>query len=371
MIDRLSALGEVFSLHGTFIRNVFFGGMLSILSACSPPPPRAFATASAPIDQIPESLVGVTDDRARFREIYCEVLEARELEQPDYRSCDVALTRVADEKPGSGEVVQLGQSHRHLKVFFVPGIGWDCFSDWLAPAATAVSHIKALGYDFELVPIEGLSSSSRNARIIRDTVLQSVNDVPGERAILIGYSKGSPDILEAVTAYPELRTHVSAVVSIAGAVWGSPLATKAQQSHLTPLRNWPGATCSAGDGGGLNSLTPSTRAKWMAENPLPSHIRYYSIVTLPDLQNISAILRPGFVQLAKLDARNDGQLLLFDQFIPGSTFLGYLNADHWAATLPIARSHGFIGRTFVNRNAYPREALLEAILRSVEEDLGH
>lgn len=369
MTNRFSALGEVFNLHFSLFKTLCLGAVLSILCSCSPPPPRPFTTDAAPLDQIPKSLIGVTDDRARFREIYCEVLEAHELEQPDYRPCDVALTRVADEKPGSGQAVQLGQSHTRLKVFFVPGVGWDCFSDWLAPDATAVDHIKGLGHDFELVPIEGLSSSRRNARIIRDTVLQSVRDGAGGRAVLIGYSKGAPDVLEAVTAYPELETHVAAVVSIAGAVWGSPLANEVKQSHLTPLRNWPGATCSAGDGGVLESLTPTTREKWMAENQLPSGIRYYSVAALPDPQNISTILQPGFVQLAKLDARNDSQLLLFDQFVPGSTFLAYLNADHWAVALPIARSHRFLGQTFVNRNAYPREALLEAILRSVEEDL--
>jgi hypothetical protein len=320
------------------------------------------------MDQIPESLVGVTDDRARFREIYCEVLEARKLEQPDYRSCDVALTRVADEKPGARQTVQLGRSNARLKVFFVPGIGWDCFSDWLAPPASTVNHIKNLGYDFELVPIEGLSSSGRNARIIRDTVLQSAHVGAHGSAILIGYSKGSPDVLEAVTVYPELRAHVAAVVSISGAVWGSPLAKGVKQSYLAPLRHWPGATCSAGDGGGLESLTPAIREEWMAENRLPSGIRYYSLVTLPDPNNISAILKLSFGQLAEVDARNDSQLVFSDQFIPGSTFLAYLNADHWAAALPIARSHSLLGRTFVNRNAYPREALLEAILRSVEED---
>ncbi|MEE4188337.1 MAG: hypothetical protein V2I76_07805 [Roseobacter sp.] len=367
--NRFYALVNVFCLHRTIIKALCLGGLLSVLFACSQPPLRPFAIDAAPMDQTPKSLIGVTDDRARFREIYCEVLETRNLEQPDYRPCDVALTRVADEKPGLGQAVPLGQSYKRLKVFFVPGIGWDCFSEWLAPAATAVDHIESLGYDFELVPIEGLSSSGRNARIIRDTVLQSLNDAGDARAILVGYSKGSPDVLQAVTTYPELRTHVAAVVSIAGAVWGSPLANNAKQSHLTPLRNWPGATCSAGDGGALDSLTPQTRNEWMAENPLPSEIRYYSLVALPDRQNISAILKPGFAHLAKSDPRNDSQLMLFDQFVPGSKFLAYLNADHWAVALPIAQSRPFIGNTFVNRNAYPREALLEAILRSIEEDL--
>ena len=38
--------------------------------------------------------------------------------------------------------------------------------------------------------------------------------------------------------------------------------------------------------------------------------------------------------------------------------------------MPIARSHDTIASLFVTQNAYPREALIEAVLRFVEEDLA-
>jgi hypothetical protein len=38
--------------------------------------------------------------------------------------------------------------------------------------------------------------------------------------------------------------------------------------------------------------------------------------------------------------------------------------------VPIARAHSTIGSWFVTQNAYPREALLEALLRFIEEDLA-
>jgi hypothetical protein len=47
-----------------------------------------------------------------------------------------------------------------------------------------------------------------------------------------------------------------------------------------------------------------------------------------------------------------------------------LNADHWAVAVPISRTHPMITSMFVTQNAYPREALLEALLRFVEEDLA-
>jgi hypothetical protein len=55
--------------------------------------------------------------------------------------------------------------------------------------------------------------------------------------------------------------------------------------------------------------------------------------------------------------------------VPGGTLLGYLNADHWALAVPFGRTHSTLASLLVTHNAYPREALVEAILRFVEEDL--
>ena len=38
--------------------------------------------------------------------------------------------------------------------------------------------------------------------------------------------------------------------------------------------------------------------------------------------------------------------------------------------VPIARSHSFVGSTFVDTNDYRREVLIEAVLRFLEEDLA-
>jgi hypothetical protein len=46
-----------------------------------------------------------------------------------------------------------------------------------------------------------------------------------------------------------------------------------------------------------------------------------------------------------------------------------VNADHWAVSVAIARSHPVVGSTLVTRSDYPREALAEAVLRFIEEDL--
>jgi hypothetical protein len=342
----------------------------SLLGACANRPLVPYSTETPPLVLVPATQAGIVDKRARFREIYSAVLEAHGRALPDYRSCEEALSRVGTEPTGTGRAVDLGPSKRHLVAAIVPGIGYECFEKWLEPPGTAAKHVRTQGFDQVVIKVDGLSSCANNARQIRDALMAMPADNGPPRIVLIGYSKGAPDILEAIVTYPEIRSRVAAVVSAAGAIGGSPLANNAEQYQADLLRHFPGATCTSGDGGGVASLRPSVRRAWLAENPLPAELRYYSVVTFPKPERISQVLQSSYGKLASIDGRNDSQVIFYDEVIPGSTLMGYLNADHWAVAVPIARSHETIGGLFVTQNAYPREALLEAMLRFVEEDLG-
>ncbi len=339
-----------------------------IVSACGTAPLSPYSKDSPPLVLVPASQAGVVDQRGRFREIFCAILATRGQTLPDYRPCEDALVQVGAEPEGTGKRVELGQSRRQLVAAIVPGIGWDCFSTWLNPKNTSGKHVRQFGYDLIILKVDGLSSSANNARQIRDALNKMASEGRDADLVLIGYSKGISDILEAIVAYPEIRKQVAAVISAAGAVGGSPLANDATQSQLELLRHWPGANCSVGDGGAVESLKPTRRKTWLAHHPLPDEIPYYSLVTYPNPERISTVLISSYKKLSRVDARNDSQVLFYDQVIPGSTLLGYVNADHWALTVPIARSHSMLGATFVDQNHYPREALLEALLRFVEED---
>jgi hypothetical protein len=229
-----------------------------ILSACAPPL-VPYSVDTPPLVLVPASVAGVQDKRGRFREIFCQVLEARGSGLPDYRPCDEALTRVGAEPAGTGEGVELGPSRRRLIAALVPGVGWDCFADWLELQGSVTTHVRQFGYDQITLTVDGLSA-------------------PRRCAVLLG---------------------------------GDVSATRA---------HFPGAL------GRLHKLS-------------------------------------------RVDARNDSQVLFYNQVIPGSTLVGYLNADHWALAVPVSRSHPWLGSTLLNHNGYPREALLEALLRFVEWDL--
>jgi hypothetical protein len=199
--------------------------------------------------------------------------------------------------------------------------------------------------------------------------MDHATELQPEQLVLIGYSKGAPDLLEAVVTYPEIRPYIGAVVSVAGAVGGSPLANSAKESDLGLLKHIPKSECTTGDGHAVESLRPAVRRQWLQDNPLPDSIRYYSLVTLPMPGQVSSILNGTYKKLSAIDPRNDSQVIFYDQIIPGSTLLGYLNADHWAIAVPVEESHPFIGRHFVDKNNYPRKAVFEAVLRFIEEDM--
>ena len=352
------------------LKNLIIGVLLAgALVACSSKPLVPYSTQTPPLALVPVAAAGVDDERGRFREIFCTVLEERGEQLPDYRPCARALTRLGVEPAGTGAPVYLGPSRQALLVGVVPGVGWECIEGWLDYDESAPLHLGSQGFTSFRIKVDGLSGTETNARQIRDAILALPPEDQDRPLVLIGYSKGAPDILQAIVTYPELAQRVTAVVSAGGAIGGSPLALDADQKDLGIMKHVPKSECTDGDGGALASMRPLNRQTWMASNPLPQNLKYYSLVTLPSPDRISSIMDGTYKKLARIDPRNDGQLLFYDQIIPNSTLLAYINADHWAVAVPIARSHTFIGSTLVNKNDYPREAMIEALLRFIEEDL--
>ena len=333
----------------------------------------ACATTGVPYstDIAPDIHAGLQDKRARFRETYCAVLEAHGHALPDYRPCEEALTRVGDEPVGAGRPSNSVRRNGTWSRRWSPASDTSASRSGSRRRARRQSTCASIGYDLTLLKVDALSGTETNARQIRDAIMAMPFDATAPpRLVLIGYSKGAPDILEAIVTYPEIRSRVAAVLSAAGSIRGSALADDAEQYQADMLQHFPGATCGPGDGGGVESLRPATRKAWLAQHPLPRDVHYYSLATFPQPERISSILKSSYKKLARIDARNDSQVIFYDQLVPGSTLVGYLNADHWAVAVPISRSHPMIGSMFVTQNAYPREALLEALLRFLEEDLS-
>ena len=354
-------------------RQIVFWALLNTVLAsalgCAPKPMISYTADTPPLILAPASAAAVVDGRSRFREIYCAITSQRGREMPDYRPCEEALVRLENEAPPTDAPVNLGVSDVPLRVMVVLGVGAKCVENFIDFQRTVPDHLARFGHEVDIIDVEALSSCSRNAGIIRDAVMALPESKEDRRLVLVGYSKGAPDILEAIATYPELQQRVTAVVSIAGAVGGTPMANTVEQSTLNLVQYFPDAECEPGDQGALESLKPEVRKRWLATHALPASIRYYSLVTYPDADHISTILKSSHTKLSQVDSRNDSQMIFYDQLIPGSVLLGYLNADHWAVAIPINRSHPFISAYFVDKNAFPREILAEALVRFIVEDM--
>jgi hypothetical protein len=318
----------------------------------------------------PRGDLHATDGRAVFRSIFCAINETRGPDLPDHRACSDALRTLSLEQEVVPRDFPARQKVQPISILVVPGFGHECFSDFVGGDGALKAYVESLGHTVNRVDVKGLASSEENAGIIRDSVLRNPKVPDDERLVMIGYSKGANDILAALALYPEVADRVSAVVSVSGAIGGSPLSLHARDWTLGLLAALPGVDCEVPEDTALASLNPATRRAWLADHPLPETVAYFSIVSFPEAARVSAVLRPPFRALAKYDSRNDGQVIVFDQVVPGSEVLAFLNADHWAVALPIARLHPVIGFTGITRNDFPIEVLLEAILEYVDFRLG-
>ena len=341
--------------------------LLLALTACANGPTDYPVHQQRPLALVPVGQAGVQDERAAFRAHFCQLTASAGQTLPDYQPCEEALVQLVGEQ-GSGPAIDSQAIPRQrYRVMVVLGVGWDCLQGFVDVDKLPHKHLAALGYDVTLLHVDALSSSARNAsEIIQQLAEQDQDHRP---VILVGYSKGAVDILEAVARDQPGTRNVVAILSVAGSIGGSPLADTASQDTLDLMRFAPGAACDVGDDGALASLRTGVRQDWLARHPLPDTIRGYSMVALPQQGRVSAILEAGYSQLAEIHPLNDSNVLFYDEIIPGSTLLGYANADHWAIALPIAQSSPILGATVVDENRYPREVLWQAMIEFIINDL--
>ncbi len=344
---------------------------VALLAACAPRPPEFRVAATPPAILLPVSKAAITDGRGRFREIYCAVRADHGAKLPFDRSCDTsaALWRLPGEPPPTGRPVVLTASSSGLSVVMVPGLLAECLASTSTVFGDARGDLQAQGYRTGYIQTRGRQASEINAGIIRDAIRAMPADA---HIILVTHSKGTVDALLALATYPYLADKVVALVSVAGAVNGSPLADivpdwVAQMAEAIALPECPrGHGVEAAD-----SLRRSERLTWLATHAWPARVRTYSLVAVAGPDDMSAVLRPFADILSRTEPANDGLVVASDAIVPGSTLLGYAHADHLAVAMPFGSNAPLLAATLMTHNEYPRAVLLEAAIRFVEEDLRH
>jgi pimeloyl-ACP methyl ester carboxylesterase len=320
--------------------------------------------ATPPAILLPAAKAAITDGRGRFREIYCAVRADHGTRLPFDRACDTndALWQLPGEAPPSGRPVDLSHSTAGITVIMVPGLLAECVVSKSTLFADARANLEAQGYRTDYIQTRGRQSSEINADIVRDAIRATPANT---RIVLVTHSKGTVDSLLALATYPDLANKVVALVSVAGAVNGSPLADivpdwLAQLGESIDLPQCPrGQRVEA-----IDSLRRSARLTWLVTHAWPARVRTYSLVAVAEPEDIATVLRPFYNILARTEPANDGLMVASDAILPGSTLLGYANCDHLAVAMPFTS-------LLITHNDYPRAVLLETAIRYVEEDISH
>jgi NAD(P)-dependent dehydrogenase (short-subunit alcohol dehydrogenase family) len=338
------------------------------LGGCaSMPGSEALAGASVSLNTLPGA-PPVEDGRAEFRAVLCPLLRAEGIAPADDALCERWLWRLPDEPaPVPARTVDLPEPQR-LAVFLVTGAFSECVDDASRPFSTGAARLQAAGARVETLVVGGRSGPSHNARQIA-AAIEAVGLRDDDQVILLGYSKGALDILHFLVDFPALAGKVDAVVSVAGPVFGSPLAEVADAAYSRLVAGLPHDRCPPGDGQVIRSLTPEVATGWLTSNPLPTGVRYYSIAAFTTRDHMSRALVPSWRRLGETDPHNDGQVAAADAVIPGSTLLGHANSDHWAIAQMIEVSHPhLVARP--DPTPFPREQLFMAIVQFVVAEIA-
>ena len=336
------------------------------LSGCASQPILSYESDAPAQVLTPIHAAGVKDGRARFREIFCERFDAIGPPKEGRPTCRDYLHRLIDEPVATEQAAQARIPLSSVRFVIVPGYMGDAAPAGMRALGPSIERLAEKGYRIEYVRVSGGGGGGYNSNQIA-AYFRARTFPENEKLVIIGYSKGTTDLLHFLVGNPDLAQHVDAMVSYAGAVNGSPLAEVFPEFLINMVLALSGSE--AGDKAGYSALKPSVQMPWLAGYPLPARIKYFSIASFTDRENVSAILTDGYDRLSQINPRNDGQLIFYDQILPGSTLLGYPNGDHWAVALPFTEKASGFASTLATRNVFPRDAMLEAVLLYVRENL--
>lgn len=261
---------------------------------------------------------------------------ARKGNYPDERPCGELLHDLGGESSVADSAPAKIEHRTPAKILIVPGIFGECvfeqvtpFSDGLADengkkTPHPYAYLEKLGYEVEVIPVRGRASSEANAPQINEALLKPANS--NERIIIVAYSKGVPDTLEALRQLgPDgIPKNLKAVVSVAGVVTGTPIADRMDSLYETALSNLPMPGCPASATDPVASLSRAERLKKLPAEigAIPESILLYSIVAFTREDNVTTALSPFYRALANSDPRNDGQIMYYDAVLPHSRLLG-------------------------------------------------
>ena len=177
---------------------------------------------------------GIRDVRHLYRAAVCGQLPA------DSPPCDELILRFPNEAAAASPLAQRDIANRY-RIAFVPGLFSDCLNGIFYPFTDVIENLKESGLAVHDFRTAGRASSAENAqRLAKQMAELSPDPRP---FVMVVYSKGLPDVLELLLRYPQTSQHIAAIISIAGAANGSPLADELYEIYHDWLAGLPISGC--------------------------------------------------------------------------------------------------------------------------------
>jgi hypothetical protein len=326
------------------------------LAACASPP--LYTASTPPMVLATSAAAGVHDLRGVYREAFCRRLASTG------RPCEDVLLRLAGERaPATASLpLPMAELASRYRVVFVAGFMAECVSLIITPFSDVVEVLKAAGVDARFLTTGGRGTVTENAA----QLARQLDALPADPRpfIVVAYSKGIADVLELAVSHADVATRIAAVVSVAGAVNGSPLADQFRAAYRVLVARMPLVVCARGTGDEIDDLRRDVRLEWWRRHGPVLAVPIFTLVATPRRERISPLLWPVYRTLARVEPRNDGHLVWHDQIPPGSRLLGFLDADHFTVATPYATELPLASLVF--HDAVPRPIVIQAALEVVD-----
>lgn len=227
------------------------------------------------------------------------------------REAEVAADPDAAAASARGRMASLG-----LATLRVPGLFWVSHR-WTGADLSGVE--RWLGAPVPLVETDESGPVEDNAFVVADAL--RCHSAAGRRVVVWSASKGSADLLEAMSVAPDAAQALAIWIDLVGLLDGTPLTE--------------GDAAGAGAAIGLSadtarSLSTSVRTRAAERTPWPEGLRAVHVAGFPRAATVTDRARPGFERLRALGP-NDGWLLLEGLARRRGRVLVVPDADHYLA----------------------------------------
>lgn len=306
---------------------------------------------------IPLVELGATDRSKDFANVFCTLIATeKRSDGSSWGNCSQWL-----ESPQTATLTLATKIDSGYRFLLIAGYGSDCLKGPHATFMDSIDHLQSVhGYTAETTQVSAFGSSEFNAKQIA-AYLNMHFGADQRKYIVLGYSKGTPDLQVALANEPGLHDKVAALVTLSGVVQGCRLSGPTKPtSKAVSLANLQ--DCTPGDGQGIESMSPAVRQAFLKQHPAPL-VPTYSVVAYSQRRDTSRILQPTWDILSEVGKAEDSLMIASEAVYPGGTYLGLLKRDHWAIAIPFESS------LLINKTDFPRPQLFEAILRFVLADL--